>query len=178
MCQFQLWFFSDFAGTGRATLALVLMLLQTSRRLYECLFVSTFSRQYIRLWAYFVGHYHYVAAPLIIALQSSAACGDATPEEDFFRSSLDVALCFVALSCFALAWFEQHRMLGLLADLRVRGKGPIVSQIGNSVTMEKINLQLEDVQVNKSCLNRYFRLQLRVSGRFCPCFEENLHLNF
>jgi hypothetical protein len=103
-------------GAERAGLILFLLFLQTSRRLYECVAVSIFSEQRIRLFSYLVGHYFYIAVPAIVFLQSVSV----TPREssaDSAGDGLGVAPV-LAVFTFVVCWVEQHRILQLFARLR------------------------------------------------------------
>jgi len=89
-----------------ALLVINLMWIQVTRRLYECLFISKFSKvAKMNILVYLIGHWHYFGAIISIF-------GDKTCEE------ISLPRIAIALPIFTFAWIKQLEAHTILGNLR------------------------------------------------------------
>ncbi|EDV27606.1 uncharacterized protein TRIADDRAFT_53471 [Trichoplax adhaerens] len=103
--------------TSSIILSLVLLSLQTFRRLYECLFISKFSQSaQMHLGHYLLGGMFYILVNLTIISDGSFLTSDG----DTFRlKDLSTATNIIGVCIFCWGSLHQHRCHNILAQLRV-----------------------------------------------------------
>jgi 3-oxo-5-alpha-steroid 4-dehydrogenase 3 len=112
----------------RVFIAVVLMVLQVSRRFYDTHFVSVFSkRATINLTHYLIGMVYYPAVALIILSEAPKFARNYTGKNAIQFS--DVGLIeVISIVVFLWAWYHQHVVTVILANLRKNKKGDVVNQ--------------------------------------------------
>ncbi|XP_033216850.1 polyprenol reductase [Belonocnema kinseyi] len=107
-----------------AILALTLVTVQSTKRLYETLFVNVFSDAKMNITHYFAGFIHYAGLNLAILGESEGFVGDS---EVNFENSLSLLDCLAAL-IFLLMSYQQLKSNFILANLRKNEKGVVVTK--------------------------------------------------